>query len=1282
MNTNNIKSFAKQARLILIEGVKQRLLYWGFDENGNTTAEVNPTVGGYEFKGDIFTDESIPPKWNKLKTKLTNKQAVQDTIEEAAYTWFNRIMAIKILEKRGYIPATLAYVPNLKTPQIVQEAKRGQHQLKQQKYINLLQEYLLEDKEEQALGLLLTRLCNNNTVIHDVFGRIDDYTEILLPTNLLARNGIIDLLNSDALEEDQYQEVELIGWLYQFYISDKKDEVFKGFKANKKARPEDIPAATQIFTPKWIVKYMVENTVGKIYLDYDKTSSLKPEMKYLVENDTVIPSGVEGQAKSKSLIANLEELTLIDPASGSGHILVTGFELLFKMYREQGYTAKNAVISILQNNIYGLDIDDRAAQLAKFAILLKAAGYYPEILQTPPSGVGGLHIYSFPENTIDDLFVVEAISVRRVNDYIGYEIAENVTKKWNEDFEDEDTGEKVIIEKIEILIEIGKKIDDKTSKILSENNEVTSVLIATFKPISEFLGTTNFKMVRELAYALSLLREGKNIGAALKLELATEAHTFISNQYQNWNTQYQAGTLDILQLDLWNNLKPFLEVLLVMTKKYTAVVANPPYMGQKSMNAELKNYVNANYPISKSDLFAVFMEVCLSLNVPKGLMGMINQHSWMFLSSYEKLREHIIGNYGIRNMLHLGPRTFEELSGEVVQSTAFVLENRKGIKDGIYFRLVDYNNNNDKETNFLNRKNQFQNIAQENFEKIPGSPISYWATVKNISQLEHSKKIGDYEDCKKGADTGNNDKFLKFWHEVDKLKVGIGNKWIFYNKGGSYRRWYGNYEYTINWDNDGKELRNSSANLRSKHLYFQDSLTWNALSSGNFCVRFSDKKTIFDSAGSSLFINKGKASSFYYLGLMNTKVIQKYLLILNPTFNYGAGTVSKLPVIIKESDEIENIVKLNINLTKKDWVSNELSNDFEQSPLLNESTSLKEAYKKWQDEVNNDFFQLHENEEELNRIFIDIYGLQEELTPEVALKDISILQAELATRNQKKKKGEEQEQVNQTWVKIEETYRSKGKEHVQLPFLKDKIIGQFLSYSIGVFMGRYRLDKPGLHIAHPNPTEEELKDYTIPTQRENSLTIQNSQFTIDDDAIIPLMGSECAFPDDALVRIKNLIHTVWSEKSQIENSNFINECLGMDLDKWLTEKFWGYHTSMYKKKPIYWLFCSNPKKPQAAAFKVLVYMHRMDKYTVSKIQRNYLHPHQEWIKLEIEKLLRDEANLSKTELKRLEKLRTWEIECRDYNQVLQVLANQQIDFDLDDGVTVNYEKFETAVAKI
>lgn len=1263
MNTNNIKSFAKQARLILIEGVKQRLLYWGFDENGNTTAEVNPTVGGYEFRGAIFTDESVPPKWNKLKTKLNNKQAVQDTIEEAAYTWFNRIMAIKILEKRGYIPATLDYVPDLKTPQIVQEAKRGQHQLKQQKYVNLLQEYLLEDKEEQALGLLLTRLCNNNTVIHDVFGRIDDYTEILLPTNLLARNGIIDLLNSDALEESQYQEVELIGWLYQFYISDKKDEVFKGFKANKKARPEDIPAATQIFTPKWIVKYMVENTVGKIYLDYDKTSDLKSEMKYLVESEAVIPSEVEGEIihNSQFIIHNLEELTLIDPASGSGHILVTGFELLFKMYREQGYTAKNAVISILQNNIYGLDIDDRAMQLARFAVLLKAAEFYPEILNATDSNPLVLpHIYSFPENTINYIFTPEAISVVRLKEYLDYTIAEDVVEKWMEDFVDEDTGQVVSIEKKNTIVEKFTTITDEVIKNLNSNN-ITSVIIRTYKAISEFIQTSDYKIIKEIANALSLLQQGKNIGAALKLKIAPQTYDIVENQFQNWNNKQRQGKLDFLQTDLWNNLKPFLEVLLVMTKKYTAVVANPPYMGQKSMNAELKNYVNGNYPISKSDLFAVFMEVCLSLNVPKGLMGMINQHSWMFLSSYEKLREHIIGNYGIVNMLHLGPRTFEELSGEVVQSTAFVLENGKGITSGNYFRLVDYKNNNDKETNFINRKNQFQNIAQDNFKKIPGSPVAYFLSDKKVKLFENEKSIDDVYKVAVGLQTGSNEIFVRNWFEVTQKK--INQKWFPYNKGGDFRKWYGNQELLVNWENNGINIKNffdENGKLRSRPqneaCYFKESISWSFISSGSFGVRYYPEGFIFDVAGSSLFPNEDYLK---VIGYLNSVVAFNFLKVLAPTINYQIGDIKNLPVV-KVEDEI-HMSKDCINLSKKDWDSRETSWDFEQSPLLNESTSLKEAYQKWQDNVTQDFFQLHENEEELNRIFIDIYGLQEELTPEVALKDITILQEEL-DRN--------------ALEQLEPVFRAKGANAVQLPIKKEEVISQFLSYSIGVFMGRYRLDNPGLHIAHPHPTEEELTPYQITLQEKNQ-TIE-----IDEDGIIPLMGSECAFPDDALVRIKNLIHTVWSENSQIENSNFINECLGINLDKWLTEKFWGYHTSMYKKKPIYWLFSSNPKKPQAAAFKVLVYMHRMDKYTVNKIQRNYLHPHQEWIKLEIEKLIADEANLSKTELKRLDKLRNWEIECRDYNEILKTLALNEVVFDLDDGVTVNYEKFEGAVAKI
>jgi hypothetical protein len=1219
MEINKIKSFAKEARLLLLDGVRQRLKYWGFSADGSNDQDLQSTQGGYIFRGQIYTDTAVPSKWKALKTRLKDKQAVQDVLEEASYTWFNRLMAIKILEANGYLEPTLSFTEGMRTPLIVQNAKKGIHSLRSQADKDLLLEYLQEDKEEQAFGLLIADLCNRNKLLHDIFGRIDDYTEILLPQNLLQKDGVLDLINSNAISTNDYKEVELIGWLYQFYISDKKDEVFAGFKKNKKARAEDIPAATQIFTPKWIVKYMVENTVGKIYLDYEPTSTLRDEMKYLVDaekgdqglgirdkQDTELIPNPSSLIPKTFLITDITELTLIDPASGSGHILVTGFELLFKMYREAGYTAKQAVDNILEYNLFGLDIDDRAMQLARFAVLLKAAKYYPEVLIPNPS-VPIPKIYSFPE----------------------------------------------------------------ASHFTSEE-------------LQNFLGHDAHQYTAELKEALQLLNQGKNVGSALKIDLSKEAQQHIKQRYADWLELSKRAGLDIELSSIWNRLHPFLDVLLVLTKKYASVVANPPYMGQKSMNGELKDYVNTQYPLTKSDLFAVFMEVCLSLNVSKGLMGMINQHSWMFLSSYEKLREEILNNYSILNMLHLGPRTFEELSGEVVQSTAFVFENGNNIQEGTYFRLVDYRNNAEKEAQFLARNNRYTNIPQTNFSKIPGSPISYWASERVIELFLNFPGLSDVTDLKQGMASGDNNRFVREWYEPDNKLIEFNStaldsveksnkKYCSYVKGGNFRKWYGNLANVIKFDRENfLALSNSGNKLPSKQHYFKEGGTWSLISSSSFGCRFMPQGNIFDVSSHCIF-NNTSDDLFTFIAFLNSKISKNLLLLLNPTLNFSSGVVSLLPFKTSESKKQINLLSdIAIKNTKKDWDSRETSWDFEKSPLLKEAVSLGQAYQTWQEQVTQDFFQLHANEEELNRIFINIYGLQEELTPEVALKDITILQEELAPRNQKKKKGETEEAVNKTWVKIEEIYRNKGREHTKLPFLKDKIIGQLLSYGIGVFLGRYRLDKPGLNIAHPNPTEEELSKYQY-----NGHSIE-----IDEDGILPLMGEDCAFPDDALVRTKDLVHAVWGEDSLTENINFIHDALGMDLHKWLTEKFWGYHTSMYKKKPIYWLFSSNVKRPQNAAFKVLVYMHRMDKYTVQKIQRNYLHPHQEYIKREIEKLSVNEENLSKQEMKRLEQLRNWELECRDYNEVLKELANQQIEFDLDDGVDTNYAKFEGAVAKI
>ena len=1227
METNKIKSFAKEARLLLIDGVLQRLKYWGFDEDGANTQDLQTTEGGFIFRRKIYTDTSVPEKWETLKKRLTNKQAVKDVVEQAAYTWFNRLIAIKILEENDYIEPTIAFTEGMRTPQIVQNAKKGLHQLTGQADKDLLLEYLKEDKEEQAFGLLMTNLCNRNQLLHDIFGRIDDFTEILLPQNVLQKDGLLDLINSNAISTDDYKEVELIGWLYQFYISDKKDEVFKGFKKNKKARAEDIPAATQIFTPKWIVKYMVENTVGKIYLDYEPTSLLKEEMKYLVKNDS---NNLIASKEKQSLIKDITELTLIDPASGSGHILVTGFELLFKMYREAGYTASRAVNSILEHNLYGLDIDDRAMQLARFAVLLKAAQYDAEILK---KGIIP-KVYSFPE-------------------------ASHFTSS----------------------------------------------------ELQSFLGHEGHQFTAELKETLQLLNQGKNIGSALKIDLSEEAQDHIQAQYSKWfQKDKDAGGLDVIETSIWNRIHPFLEVLLVLTKKYTAVVANPPYMGQKSMNAEMKDYVKTHYPATKSDLMTVFMEVIPDLTAYNARFALINLPSWLFLSSFEKIRSYYIDNFNIESLLHMGRGIF----GIDFGSTAFAIKktsNKAAI--GSYFRLHErnfqhiyyedikklflYANNNEayqydfskyrgddgtteipKQGTSKGLKLFYPNIPQVNFSKIPGSPIAYWVSDKEIKAFNKSNQLKNISELKQGMATTNNELFMRNWWEVANIKIGYSfknksealeskMKWIPYSKGGSYRKWYGNNQHLVNFENDGQTICNyidnkpgvkvkSNGRIINRASYYKEAVTWSLTSSGNFGARFRPNGFIFDVNGMSLF-SENQDELLYLLAFLNSKVCFDYLKMLNPTLAFQKGDLEKLPVKLKIENTLLKISEKNISIVKIDWDSRETSWDFENSPLLDVSVSLSEAYEIWQKEVTQDFFQLHANEEELNRIFIDIYGLQDELTPEVALIDITILQDELDSKDLEA---------------IDPVFREQGIDSVSLPIDRAEVIGQFLSYGVGLFMGRYRLDKSGLNIAHPNPSEEELANYTYNGQ----------SIAIDEDGILPFMGEDCAFPDDVVLRTRELIYAIWGEDSLTENINFIHEALGMDLHKWFTEKFWKFHTDMYKKKPIYWLFSSNIKSPQKAAFKVLVYMHRMDKYTVQKIQRNYLHPHQEYIKKEIESLVENEENLNKQDIKQLEKLRNWELECRDYNEVLKQLAVQEIEFDLDDGVSVNYEKFEGALAKV
>lgn len=1166
MNTAALKRFAQQARTLLKEGVEKRFLYWGFDKKGNLKIDEPQALrGGMMLDGVLIDDASAYKKWRALRDAICEK-GMEQVAEEAAYTWFNRLMAIRILARNGYINPQLEFESEaIQTPVIVTNAKRGiipYLSIDDKRLLNRLIEN--DQKETELFTLLITAYCHNNHLLYNTFGRLDDYTELLLPADIMTTNGFIHLLNTtDAITAEDYQKVELIGWLYQFYISEKKDEVFKSFKNKKKAEAEDIPAATQIFTPNWIVKYMVQNTAGRIWLDLTPRSKLRREMDYLVKSD-------EEEQKSEPIISEVAELKLLDPACGSGHILVEGFDLLFAMYREEGYSKREAVRSILKNNLVGFDLDERAVQLSKFAILLKAAA--------------------------QDRTVIEGDIVPCI-----YEMPDR--KHYTE------------------------------------------------QQVKDFLKSEDNIAVKELYDALELMSNAYNLGSIMQFKFSEKSLLLIRQRYEEWCSSIYRSITDTM---LWTELSYPIEFLLALTQKYEAVAANPPYMGSGNMNEELKEYVTKVYPKGKADLFAVFMEQCMNLCCKSGKMGMINMHSWMFLSSFEALRKNIIENYYIENMLHLGPRTFDELSGEVVQNTAFVLQNCKSSEAGIYYRLVDAPNCLAKKGMFMQGGNRYANISQSNFEKIPGSPIGYWVS-KKLATAFQNKVLNDFMEIRQGLASGDNNFFIRLWSEISKHKFcpTISSsekafismiKWFPYNNGGTTRKWFGNNYYVISYDKENFiKLKNQGNHLPSREFYFKSGITFSRIGKENINPRYSPKGFIFDCNGPMGFSNENIE---YYLAFLSSNVAKKILSVISPTMTFQVGDVKRIPFILNTffCDCIKEFVLKSIFISRQDWDSHETSWDFQENELIKQqSTNLQTAFENYSTYWTEQFHQLHQNEVELNRIFIEIYGLQDELTPEVKLKDITILQSELDSK------------VIGDAIEIEELPEGK------LPIKESEVISQLLSYAIGCIMGRYRLDKPGLHIAHPNPSDEEIAPYEM----------NGKTFHIDDDAIVPLMDSQCSFGDNALNRIKTFLEIVWGEDMLIENMNFINATLGKDMETYLIKDFWKEHCNRYQKRPVYWLF-SSPK----GAFRVLTYMHRMNRFTVEKIRSNYLLKYIQNLENRIARLEADSASLDRTELRNLEKLKTDLTECREYDLLLKDCADQQIEFDLDDGVVVNYKKFD------
>jgi len=1167
MDTTRLKRFAAEARNILMQGVAHRLTALGFEADGTPTEEPQLFTGGATFMGEVVS-EDFYNKWQSLKRAISYHN-LKDVVEEAAYTWFNRLVAIRIMVKNGFIAPILQYESEgVHVPLLVTEARQGRLPIMNAYDERLLSQLLDDDsKTTEQFQILIVAFCHQNPIINKCFGHISDYTELLLPTNILAEGGFIDLLNNTPFIDDaDFKSAELIGWLYQFYISEKKDDVYASFKAGKKAEAEDIPAATQIFTPNWIVKYMVQNTLGRIYLDnnpYDTV--MKDKMQYLVEPSEPTPE----EAKFK--YESLEDLRLGDLACGSGHILNEFFDLMYLFYIEDGYSRRNAIENIFLKNLTGIDLDTRAKQLAQFALMVKAC-------QKDPS-------------------------------FLDARVMPNV-------------------------LDMPAPLD---------MNMVKATL-------PEFFIGGNMKMLQETEEAFNLLQQAENLGSIMKFNISDSTCAAIEIRLQEWEAQQTENVSNGIK----SLFHPF-RLILALTKKYSALVTNPPYMGLGNMNKELSLYIADNYTLGRNDLFSTFMILSQDLLLDNGRYGMINMQSWAYLGSYVDLRSHLLTEAQIDSFLFLGANTFDELSGEVVQNVSFVVTNHKPISLGVYYDLTEGKSCKNKESLFLCKRDIGKySLKQNKFFNVSGCPIMLGLSDTFYEAFTNTP-ISNYCISNGQNITGNNAKYLRLFWEIAKGNVNK-NYWTLCSRGGGYRKYYGNTVYTILWTEEARCFykKDTIARIISEDLRFRWGITWSYVCSGHPSFRVLQPIELFEKAGTSVFLNN-KEDLKPLLGLLNSKFSFFLLGKIAPGTKLQVRDLFLLPVSQKIfTSTITEKVDRAIGISKLDWDAHETSWDFEINPLLkyrrgavtekretaisvNEPDLLKTLYGTYKAEWEQNFMQLHSNEEELNRQFIEIYGLQDELTPDVPLDEITILQ-----------QGE---------ISIEDNH---------IVWHPDVIMKQLISYAVGCMMGRYSLDKDGLILANQGDGLKQFHEL-----------VPGSKFEPDDDGIIPLMSAQSDFADNATVRFKHWLAVAFGEETLVENLNFIEASLGKSIDDYFVKDFWKDHKKMYQNRPIYWLFSS-----KKGAFQCLTYMHRMDAYTAERVRTKYLLPHIEWLLQKQNELNNNLANLTSQERRELDNITKQIQECREYHDRLHVIADHQIGFDLDDGVVVNYAKFGDVLAAI
>ena len=1172
MDKNAIKKFAVWARTELIARVSLKGVEYGITEDNIEDANVD-SVGGKV----LTVDEK---KQRQALIAEINDKGYKQVMEEVAYTWFNRFSALRFMEVNGYLPSHVRVFTDEENnfkPQIITEAIHLDLD-----GLNMEKVYELKDAEktEELYKYLLTVQCNAlNKILPGMFQKIADYTELLLPDNLLREGSVIQQMIELIPEDDWKDAVQIIGWLYQYYNSEKKDDVFAALKKNVKITKENIPAATQLFTPDWIVRYMVENSLGRLWLEGhpDAKDQLLPteeeqsayaagnrdmedtKWHYYLEEAEQEPEVQAQLAEIRKEYAALtpDQLKVIDPCSGSGHILAYMFDVLMKIYESYGYTTREAVASIVENNLYGLDIDDRAAQLAYFAVMMKARQYDRRFFSR---GIQP-HVYAIVESNHVDQFALEYFC--------------NGDAKLKKAMD-------TIISELHDAKEYGS--------ILTVTPQDWSALYARFAEIKE-----DIHISREVAL---------------------------------------------------RGLLPLVQVAEALAQKYDVVVTNPPYMGSGGMGAKLTDFVKKSYPDSKSDMSTVCMEKSLSMCRKNGFMTMINIPVWMFLASYENFRNALLRDNTIINMIHPGRGIF----GSDFGTTTFVFRKSNPCGYiGCYHRLFDaqgeVKSNEEREKAFLDKKGQFY-ADQLNFSKIPGNPVAYWVSDILMEAFAKEIFIGDICEPRVGMATANNDRFIRLWYEVGMDKIGLGmkcreeavnskKKWFPFAKGGEFRKWYGNNDYVVNWENDGIEIRNfkdeKTGRIRS-HNYnldyiFQSAITWTVISSATTSFRFCPEGFLYSNSGYGMFFpHKNDIPAI--LGFLNTSVVMSILSVLSPTIGFESGYLRKIPYL-STPDEVTAVVNECISIARADWDSFETSWDFKHHPLLRKVPTIAEAFEQWQAECDDRFNHLKSNEEELNRIFIDIYGLQDELTPEVEDKDVTVRKADL------------------------------GRD-----------IRSFISYAVGCMFGRYSLDVDGLTYAGG---EWDDSKYT--------------SFAADKDNIIPICDDEY-FEDDIVGLFVEFVKTVYGADVLDENLKFIADALGGKgqpkdvIRNYFLSDFYSDHCKIYQKRPIYWLFDSGKKN----GFKALIYMHRYQPDTIARIRTDYVHEQQARYRTAIADLEQRIANASTGERVKLNRklttLQAQDTEIRTYEEKIHHLADQMISIDLDDGVKKNYAIFQDVLAKI